>query len=77
MKYGVAGNGRSGRWYVEVETQCEEWGRTEEYVLQIEAANGFPLHDEIRFAPIYDAVADIDHLIAALQQARQDLISKE
>ena len=66
MTSGVAGNGREGRWYVEVEEEIE----SEESTLIIQD----PLtYEEIRFPRVKNIVEDIDNLIKALTQAKTDV----
>ena len=66
MSHGVAGNGRAGDWYVEVEEEIA----TESHTLLIE----HPSHpdDQIKI-PLKNAQKDLADLIAALQQTQRDL----
>ena len=60
---GMVGNGRSGAWYVEIEENLE----TEKQTLLIDHP-----FDQIEI-PLDNTIQDINDLISALQQLKQDL----
>lgn len=60
-EFGVAGNGRAGRWYVEIEEEID----TEQKTLIVELPN-------VDFQIVLTGEQDLRDLISALEQARQD-----
>ena len=67
-EYGVAGNGRKGRWYVEVDEDLET---AQQFLLITDPDSG----EEIEVGTVENP-NDLNDLIDAIRQARDDLLPK-